>query len=120
MPMQVSLVVVVFHFALESHLMFPSRRHFQAFVLVLQEEKVKFVCITNYKAKAPGEVSANEGDTIEVLDNIGSESSMVCVITTGAVGWLPWVFIMRAPEEDVKKAPKTAKGKEREALHQRE
>lgn len=109
-----------FPFALESQLIFPSRRHFQAFVLVLQGEKIRFVCITNYKPKTPGEVSANEGDTIEVLDNIGSESLMVCVITTGAVGWLPRVFIIRAPEEDVKKAPKTAKGKEREALHQRE
>lgn len=45
---------------------------------------------------------------------------MVCVIPTGAVGWLPRVSIIRAPEEDVKKAPKTAKGKEREALNQRE
>ena len=62
----------------------------------------------------------NEGDTLEILDNVGCESWMVCVITTGAVGWLPRVLIIRAPEEDVKKAPKTAKGKEREALHQRE
>ena len=88
--------------------------------MALQGEKEKFVCITNYQPKAPGEVSANEGDKIEILDDIGSENSMVCVITTGAVGWLPRVFIVRAPEEDVKKAPKTAKGKEREALHQRE
>ena len=110
----------VFPFVLQSQLIFPSRRQIQAFVLVLQGEKIKYVCITNYKAKALGEVSANEGDTIEILDDIGSESSMVCVITTGAVGWLPRVFIIRAPEEDVKKAPKTAKGKEREALNQRE
>ena len=88
--------------------------------LVLQGEKEKFMCITNYQAKAPGEVSVNEGDILEVLDNIGSESFMVCVITTGAVGWLPRVFIIRASEEDVKKGPKTAKGKEKEALHQRE
>ena len=88
--------------------------------MVPQGQKEKFVCITNYEPKAPGEVSVNEGDTLEVLDDIGSESAMVCVITTGAVGWLPRVFITRAPKEDVKKAPKTAKGKEREALHQRE
>ena len=88
--------------------------------MTLQREKEKFVSITNYKPKAPGEVSVNEGDTLEILDNVGCESWMVCVITTGAVGWLPRVLIIRAPEEDVKKAPKTAKGKEREALHQRE
>ena len=88
--------------------------------MTLQREKEKFVCISNYEPKAPGEVSVNEGDTLEILDNVGCESWMVCVITTGAVGWLPRVLIIRAPEEDVKKAPKTAKGKEREALHQRE
>ena len=78
------------------------------------------MCVTNYTAKAPGEVSVNEGETLEALDNTGSESSLVCVITTGAVGWIPKIFITRAEEEDVKKAPKTAKGKEKEALHQRE
>ena len=57
---------------------------------------------------------------LEILDDVGMESSMVCVIPTGAVGWLPRFFIIRAPEEDVKKAPKTAKGKEREALNKRE
>lgn len=88
--------------------------------MVLQEEKEKFVCITNYKPKSPSEVSVNEGDILEVLDNIGSESFLVCVVSTGAVGWLPRVFIVKAPDEDAKKVPKTAKGKEREALHQRE
>lgn len=78
------------------------------------------MCIANYKAKAPGEVSVNEGDVLEVLDDIGTETCMVCVVTTGAVGWLPRVLIFRAVEEDSKKAPKTAKGKEKEALHQRE
>lgn len=93
---------------------------FISFGPFFQGEKQKFVCITNYTAQSPDEVSVNEGDMLEILDDVGMESSMVCVIPTGAVGWLPRVFIMRASEEDVKKAPKTAKGKEREALNQRE
>lgn len=87
---------------------------------ILQEEKEKLVCITNYKAQEPGEISVNEGDILEALDNIGSESVMVCSVSTGVVGWLPRVLIIKAAEEDMKKAPKTAKGKEKEALHQRE
>ena len=88
--------------------------------VVLQVEKERFVCITNYKAKAPGEVSVNEGDSLEILDDIGYESFLVCVVTSGAVGFLPRVLIIKAPDEDVKKAPKSAKGKEKEALHHRE
>lgn len=89
-------------------------------MLFLQVEKERFVCITNYKAKAPGEVSVNEGDSLEILDDIGYESFLVCVVTSGAVGFLPRVLIIKAPDEDIKKAPKSAKGKEKEALHHRE
>lgn len=63
----------------------------------------------------------DEGDLLEVLDNTGTESFMVCVASTGQVGWVPRVFIIKSPIEDTKKeAPKTKRGKEREALHQRE
>ena len=89
-------------------------------MLFLQVEKERFVCITNYKAKALGEVSVNEGDSLEILDDIGYESFLVCVVTSGAVGFLPRVLIIKAADEDVKKAPKSAKGKEKEALHHRE
>lgn len=62
----------------------------------------------------------DEGDLLEALDNTGTESFMVCVASTGQVGWLPRVFIIKSPSEDSKKAPKTTRGKEREAVHQRE
>ena len=57
---------------------------------------------------------------MHLLDETDSENRMVRVVNTGAVGWLPEIFIVKAADEDVKKAPKTAKGKEKEALHQRE
>lgn len=62
----------------------------------------------------------DEGDLLEVLDNTGTESFMVSVASTGQVGWVPRVFIIKSPSGDTKKAPKTKRGKEREALHQRE
>lgn len=67
------------------------------------EGKEGFVSVTNYKAKRPSEVSVDEGDLLEVLDNTGTESFMVCVACTGQVGWVPRVFIIKSPSEDTKK-----------------
>ena len=85
-----------------------------------QEDQEPFVCITNYQAQNPGELSVTAGQIVFLLDNMHCKYCLVSVENTREVGWIPTIFVTKAADQDLKKAPKNAKGREREALNQRE